>query len=95
MAEIKVTTIKDDDKSWEFEVKISGDGEEKRHRVLLSRDYYDNVISGKNISADKLVKLSIEFLLERESQTSILSEFDLKIINNYFPEYEDEIKTRL
>ena len=95
MAKINVTTKKDDDKSWEFEIKISGEDEETRHKVLLSKNYYDKITSGKNISVDKLVELSIEFLLEREPQASILSEFDLKIINNYFPEFEDEIKTRL
>jgi len=38
---------------------------------------------------------SFRFLLERESNTSILSSFDLPVIDRYFPEYEQEIRTRL
>jgi len=36
-----------------------------------------------------------KFLLEREPNTSILSEFDITVIKRYFPEYEKEIKQRL
>lgn len=94
MSEINVNIIKDDENAWELEVTISGVEEETRHKVLLFKEYYSKIVTGNNISVEKLVKLSIEFLLERESQSSILSEFDLKIINNYFPEFEDEVKTR-
>jgi hypothetical protein len=31
------------------------------------------------------------FLLDREPNTSILKNFNLKIINNYFPEYNKKI----
>jgi len=30
--------------------------------------------------------------LQREAKESILSRFNLKIINNYFPEFEEEIR---
>jgi hypothetical protein len=39
-----------------------------------------------------LVRRSLEFLLERESNTSILKEFDLSTIERYFPEYPREIR---
>jgi hypothetical protein len=42
-----------------------------------------------------LVETSFKFLLERESNTSILSRFDLPIIERYFPEYEETIKDML
>jgi len=31
--------------------------------------------------------------LEREPKESILSRFNLRIINQYFPEFEEEIRT--
>jgi len=34
-----------------------------------------------------LVRRSLEFLLDREPNTSILREFDLATIERYFPEY--------
>ena len=37
-------------------------------------------------------KFSFKFLLERENNTSILSNFNLEIIQNYFPEYKNEIQ---
>jgi hypothetical protein len=42
-----------------------------------------------------LVEKSFNFLLERESNTSILRRFDLQIIERYFPEYKKTIKTML
>jgi hypothetical protein len=41
------------------------------------------------------VEKSFEFLLDRETNTNILSRFDLPIIERYFPEYEETIKTML
>ena len=42
-----------------------------------------------------LIRRSIEFLLDREPNTSILREFDLSVINRYFPEFEDAMARRL
>ncbi|MEP6693532.1 MAG: hypothetical protein ABJB39_02690 [Chloroflexota bacterium] len=39
-----------------------------------------------------LLRRSIEFLLEREPNTSILREFDLGTIERYFPEYAAAMK---
>jgi hypothetical protein len=40
---------------------------------------------------EMLVQKSFEFLLERESNTSILRSFDLPVIQRYFSEYERTI----
>jgi hypothetical protein len=71
-----------------FEVRLD-DGHE--YTVWFSRDYYQKLTGGK-ISAEELVKKSFEFLLERESPSSILPEFDLSIIARYFPDYENTIQ---
>jgi hypothetical protein len=44
---------------------------------------------------EKLVKASFEFLLERESKESILTRFELPIIERYFPEYPQKIREKL
>ena len=62
-----------------------------KHTVLLTDEYHD-ILTKKKISKKKLLKYSFQFLLERESNTSILSSFELNIISKYFPEYENEIK---
>ena len=43
---------------------------------------------------EELVRMSFEFLLEREPATSILRRFSLDVIGNYFPEYPSEMGRR-
>ena len=57
---------------------------------MSSKVYKD--LSDSKISQIDLIIKSFEFLLERESNQSILSEFNLEIIENYFPEYPKLIK---
>ena len=64
------------------------------HKVNVSPSYYEKLTGGK-IPVEILVEKSFEFLLERESNTSILRSFDLPVIGNYFPDYESVIKGRL
>lgn len=61
------------------------------HRINLSSNVYKR-LSGSKISERELIKKSFEFLLERESNQSILKEFNLEVIENYFPEYPILIK---
>ena len=72
----------------EFTVKVEG----KEYNVNLDDEYWQDLTGGK-IAKEELIKKSFEFLLERESKESILSRFNLRIINQYFPEFEEEIKT--
>jgi hypothetical protein len=44
------------------------------------------------IGPEDFAKKSFEFLLNREDKDSILKEFNIKQIREYFPEYETEIK---
>jgi hypothetical protein len=64
------------------------------HRVTVSPDYYEK-LTGKRIGVEDLVRKSFEFLLERETNTSILPSFDLPVIGRYFPEYENTIRSLL
>ena len=63
------------------------------HIVTLSQDYYQKLTAGK-VGPETLIEKSFEFLLERESNTMILSRFDLPVIGDYFPEYEKDIFKR-
>jgi len=60
------------------------------HVVSVETSYYQRLTGGR-IPVEELIKKSFEFLLERESNTSILSRFDLPVIGHYFPEYERTI----
>ena len=61
------------------------------HEVYLSDEIHLDFTNNK-ISKKELIKFSFEFLLERESNTSILSSFKLNIISKYFPEYLLSVK---
>jgi hypothetical protein len=78
------------EKPGQFLVTVENKGATTRHAVKLDDKYYQKLTAGK-ISREELIKKSFEFLLERESSTSILPEFNLKLITTYFPEYEEEI----
>ena len=76
-----------------FEVKVLS-RTTTLHKVNLDDNIYKKM-TNKKISKLKLIELSFEFLLKRESNTSILSAFELSIINNYFPEFENEITIKI
>lgn len=63
------------------------------HRVRVTRTDLARFAEGR--SAEELLQASFQFLLEREPNTSILTSFDLPLIGQYFPEYEQEIRARL
>lgn len=56
------------------------------HQVSVKPDYVGSVLpAGQSLST--LIQASFAFLLDRESNTSILRSFDLSVIERYFPEY--------
>ncbi|HEY8118593.1 MAG TPA: hypothetical protein VIE91_05090 [Methylophilaceae bacterium] len=76
-----------------FEVTVQSSNS-TTHLVTVPTSYAEKLTQGRT-PVDKLIELSFGFLLERESNTSILRRFDLPVIANYFPEYEQTIKKLL
>lgn len=64
------------------------------HSVTVTPEYLQKLTGGR-ASGETLIEKSFEFLLERENNTSILSTFDLPVIQRYFPEYERTITSAL
>ena len=64
------------------------------HIVTLNDVIHNEMTKGFK-SKEELILFSFKFLLERENNTSILSNFNLEIIQNYFPEYKNEIQNWL
>jgi hypothetical protein len=82
-----ITVEKMDERT--FKVTIEN-GTTTIHTVTVDPSYRRK-LTGDRVSAEDLVKKSFEFLLERESNTSILPKFDLPVIQRYFSEYEGTI----
>ena len=77
---VEVEGIGDDD----FLVKVEASTE---HRVTLTDAYWEQVWN-RELSKMEVIARSFAFLLERESNSSILRSFDLPVIQRYFSEYE-------
>ncbi len=77
-----------------FEVTVREGRSETRHIVNVEPGFARALLPGRE-SAEELVRLSFEFLLENEPKESILRAFDLQDISRYFPAYEQEIRGRL
>jgi hypothetical protein len=81
-------------KEGEFQVRITEESSESKHRISLKQEDYRRLSGGK-IEPNELIRRSFEFLLAREPKESILPEFDLPVIGRYFPEYERELKRKI
>ena len=71
----------------EFSVTVSLETTSK-HMVLIDDKTHLQLTNGR-ISKENLLMISFKFLLERESNSEILTSFELMVIQNYFPEYVD------
>ena len=76
-------TVHDADGSSRHEVGIHAS-----QRTALEAD------AGRD-GAERLVRETFRFLLEREPKESILPTFEIDVVGRYFPEYEAEIRRRL
>ena len=81
MANIEVTETS----PYSFSVTVHG-AHITTHQVSVKPDYAEQLLSTSN-TITELVAASFNFLLDRESNTSILRSFDLSVIERYFPEY--------
>ena len=81
MADIAITPAEERT----YDVTVDGTS---HHRVTVPDRFGDEDL-------ERVVRISFEFLLEREPASSILSEFSLDVIGRYFPEYDDELARRL
>ena len=73
-----------------FSVLISSK-KNTQHTVKFSDKQRDLYELG-HIQKDVIIKIAFDFLLAREPNTSILTNFSIDLISNYFPEFETKLK---
>ena len=49
-------------------------------------------LTDNNVTKTQLIEFSLNFLLDKEPNTSILSSFDINVISRYFSNYGDEVR---
>ncbi len=72
-----------------FTVRVTKGPGESQHEVTVPQADHERL--APDATPEQLVEASFEFLLDREPKESILSSFEITVINRYFPEYEEEI----
>jgi hypothetical protein len=77
-----------------FDVRIEEGDTTTTHRVQAPAALLED-LGLADADRERVVRESLEFLLEREPPSSILGEFSLDVIPRYFPEYFDELRRRL
>lgn len=92
MADIEVQRATEHDKGLTFVVSVTEGDSRAEHHVTLSQDDYTNWSRAEE-DPEAFVKRCFEFLLAREPKESILSRFDVRDINRYFPEFDSEIRS--
>ena len=86
--ELLITELSKD----KFEITVKAD-QLTKHIVSVTDQMLLN-LTNNNASKEELLNFSFNFLLERESNTSILSSFDLTVISKYFPEYTKKVSDK-
>ncbi len=78
----------------EFSVDVTEGPTTTTHRVTVPQDLRDD-LGLPTVDEETLVAESFAFLLEKEKSTTILPEFPLDEIQNYFDDYLTSMRTRL
>ena len=81
---------------WRCTVSVRDDRGSSTHEVTVSTDDATALAAATDASdVERLLYETFDFLLEREPKESILRSFDITVVNQYFPDYEHEIRSRL
>ena len=83
--EIKITPTSEE----VYQVQVSGKTE-TMHSVSMTIPDYERLTGGRK-PKEQLVLFAFKFLLRREENTSILREFSIRKVSEYFPEFEKEV----
>jgi len=90
VSELTVDPVREDENVYVYQVKVTEPGEETKYGVSVQKEDFARL--GKDGEApDQFIARCFEFLLEREPMQTILSRFDVSVIPEYFPEFEEEI----
>jgi len=85
---IGVTRLDELEGKRQYEVVLSCNEHSSFHHITFSIEEY-NLLTEPTVSEEQFVKDCFAFLLEREGQQSILSTFDISVIENYFSDFKE------
>jgi hypothetical protein len=86
MSEITVTAME----PGRYGVQVTEGDTTTSHRVAIPDDLVDD-LGLDGVDGEVLVRETFGFLLDREPATSIMGDFSLDQVPQYFPDYYDEL----
>ena len=95
MSVVDVQKISEGKKESLFSVTVIDLKGSSEHLVAMNNDFYESYGISREIKSEAIIEESYKFLLEREPKEAIMNQFNLSLIEKYFPQYRDEIKKRL
>ena len=93
MEDIAIESEERFENGWIFVVSVGYMGDKIEYTVILDEDYWRD-LTDRREEPGQLVRRSFGFLLSRESKDVILKKFNLRAVNTYFPEFEEEISKK-
>ena len=89
VSRIEILRLKENG-SFKFRVEVKDIQGESVHEVTLFRETYDRLTDSK-YAPETCVEAAFRFLLDREPKESILSNFDVDRIAQYFRDFESAL----
>jgi hypothetical protein len=90
VSDIEITDLEPE----HYGVQVTEGSTTTSHHVRLPPDLLGDLGLG-DFEPERLVRETFAFLLEREPATSIMEEFSLEDVARFYPEFYDELRTRL
>ena len=85
----QVKILPDEGLNFVFEVVLN----DNKYKVKCTGEYYQKLTRGRSTAAE-LIRASFKFLLEHEDVSAIQSDFELPVIEQYFPGFEAAMEAR-
>lgn len=90
--DINIISKEETDEGWDFIVEIKDSAAVTQHTISIDEEYFDTFSFEE---PEELLRSSILFLLDHETPDQILPAFNVHVIADYFPEFEDTVESYL
>ncbi len=88
MSEPSISVTRDPGGGLTFDVIVHDGRGESQHRVTIEADEAERW-AGLGAEPSRCIEAVMRFLLDREPKELILSAFDMRVVQRYFPEFDD------
>lgn len=95
MAAIEITSEERLDRKWVFDAVIEQGGRRYPLHITLNWAEYNLWCETGSAAPERVVRALLNFLLEREPASAIMSKFDCSVVRRYFPEVDQVLPRRV